>query len=210
MNEKSTDATRWILRTSVASPFGRKVRMALAAIDKLSDTTIELADTNDPADTLRQQNPLGKIPILLTGHAPPLFDSRVIVDYIDDADGRHILLSEGIDRYTVLRQQALADGLMDAALLQIYEVRARPEEKRHDAWLAYQHAKVERALTAFSEAPPSLTAALPHIGAIALAAALGYLDFRFEGDWRPTYPDLVRWLEAFASSFDAFAATRPG
>jgi glutathione S-transferase len=196
----------WILRTSMASPFGRKIRMALAAIDRLKDTEIVIADTSNPADTLHQQNPLGKVPVLLIDDSLTLFDSRAIVDFLDDADGHHTLIpAAGPDKYVVLAQQALADGIIDAALLQLYEVRARPEAKRHDEWVAYQQRKIDRALSAFSKRPPNQGA----IGEIALAAALGYLDLRFEGRWRASHPPLVTWLDEFARRFPAFEATRP-
>jgi glutathione S-transferase len=199
----------WTLRTSMASPFGRKIRMALAAIGRLDDVRIELANTNDPADSLHRQNPLGKIPILIVDEALTLFDSRVIVDFLDQADGRHILLPPCRDRYDVMAQQALADGIMDAALLQLYEVRARPEAKRHDEWMAYQQRKVERALQAFSARLPHAGALQPSIAELALAAALGYLDFRFDGRWRRDHAALEAWLDAFSRRFPAFGATHP-
>lgn len=199
----------WRLRTSSASPFGRKVRMALAAIDRLHDTEIVAADTSDPLDSLRQENPLGKIPVLLHADVAPLFDSRVIVEYLNEIDGRHILIPSGGARYEVLREQALADGLLDAAVLQVYEKRFRPEEKRYEHWVAYQRAKTDRALDAFAAQPPAPFDDRPHIGAITLAAALGYLDFRFDGLWRQDYPRLVEWLDAFAAHFPAYEATCP-
>lgn len=208
-NTRSETQPQWRLRTSGPSPFGRKIRMALAAIERDGDAVIELADTNDPGDSLRQQNPLGKIPVLLPNDGPPLFDSKVIVDYLDTVDGRHILVPAGSTRHRVLRQQALADGILDAAILQVYESRFRPEEKRHADWLAYQQGKVDRALLSFGEDLPDRGDPSPHIGEIALAAALGYLDFRFQGHWRRSHPQLVDWLFDFAHRFPAYEKTRP-
>ncbi|WP_250535728.1 glutathione S-transferase C-terminal domain-containing protein [Caballeronia sp. AZ10_KS36] len=151
---------------------------------------------------------LGRIKTI--GDALTLFDSRSIVDFLDVADGRHTLIpAAGQDRYVVLTQQALADGIMDAALLQLYEVRAPREAKRHDDCIAYQQRKIDRALKAFSERPPGQGATQPMIGEIALASALGYLSLRFEGRWRADHSKLVTWLEDFARRFSAYEATMP-
>jgi glutathione S-transferase len=96
---------------------------------------------------------------------------------------------------------------MDAAILQIYEARWRPEERRDQKWLDHQRGKVERALEV-AEATLSTPAPTIHVGHVALACALGYLDLRFEGKWRPDYPRLVAWLDRFAAQVPAFAATR--
>ncbi|SEB23695.1 glutathione S-transferase family protein [Variovorax sp. YR216] len=199
-----------VLRTSPASPFGRKVRMAIDAVGLTHDVRIVAADTTDPADDLRQQNPLGKIPTLLLENGEALFDSRVIVEYLDALDGRGILVPHGTERrIAVLRQQALADGLLDAALLQVYERRFRPETHQLASWVAHQQGKVERALDALSARLPDAFAPGPNIGEIATAAALGYLDFRFEGQWRATHPLLVQWLGDFARRVPMFDRTAP-
>jgi glutathione S-transferase len=104
--------------------------------------------------------------------------------------------------------QALADGMMEASILRIYEARYRAPEAHNARWLEHQTGKVERGLATFEAAPPSLSDK-PDIGRIALACALGYLDFRFEGKWRETYPRLVAWLEDFAGQVPSFEATRP-
>jgi glutathione S-transferase len=198
-----------ILRTSTASPFGRKVRMAVGILGLTSQVGIVHADTSDPNDTLRQQNPLGKIPTLMLENGEALFDSRVIVEHLDALDGRDILIPKGADRIGVLRDQALADGLMDAAILQMYEIRFRPPTHHVEAWLAHQRGKVDRALDFAANRLPSRRAAGPHIGEIALAAALGYLDYRFDGRWRATHPALKAWLADFAGRVPVFAETAP-
>jgi glutathione S-transferase len=104
-----------------------------------------------------------------------------------------------------LTAAALADGILDAALLQIYEQRFRTPDARSEKWLAYQAEKVARGLTAFAAAPPSGRRDVAHVG---LACALGYLDLRFNGTWRDEHPSLVAWLDAFAADVPAFAATR--
>ena len=195
------------LRSSPASPFGRKVKIAALELGLMDKITIVAADTNDATDPLRQQNPLGKIPTLVLADGTTLFDSRVIVEYLDHLAGGGKIIPAGESRFAQLRLQALADGLCDAALLQVYEVRFRAEEIRSAAWVANQAGKVTRALIALEAAPPA-TSARPLIGDIALASALGYLDLRFEGKWRAEYPKLVAWLDAFAAKVPAFETTR--
>lgn len=196
-----------VLRSSPASPFGRKVKMAAAELGLSDRIEIVVADTNDPAEPLRQQNPLGKIPTLVLEDGMTLFDSRVIVDYLDHLAGGNRLIPAGEARFAQLRLQALADGLCDAALLQVYETRFRPEEGRSAAWVANQAGKVSRALAALEAAPP-VYPDRPRIGEIALACALGYLDLRFAGTWRADHPRLVAWLDAFAAKVPSFEATR--
>ena len=195
------------LRSSPASPFGRKVKIAALELGLMDTIEIVAADTNDPADPLRQQNPLGKIPTLVLEDGTTLFDSRVIVDYLDHLAGGGKIIPAGEARFPQLRLQALADGICDAALLQVYETRFRPEEGRNAAWVANQAGKVSRALIALEVAPPAYPDR-PRIGEIALACALGYLDLRFAGTWRAEYPTLVAWLDAFAAKVPAFEATR--
>jgi glutathione S-transferase len=195
------------LRSSPASPFGRKVKMVALELGLMDTIEIVAADTNDPADPLRQQNPLGKIPTLVLEDGTTLFDSRVIVVYLDHLAGGGKIIPAGEARFPQLRLQALADGICDAALLQVYETRFRPEEGRNAAWVSNQAGKVSRALIALEVAPPAYPDR-PRIGEIALACALGYLDLRFAGSWRPEYPTLVAWLDAFAAKVPAFEATR--
>lgn len=195
------------LRSSPASPFGRKVKIAASVLGLMDQIAVVVADTNDPAEPLRQQNPLGKIPTLVLPNGETLFDSRVIVEYLDHLAGGGRLIPAGEARFAQLRLQALADGLCDAALLQVYETRFRPEEGRNAAWVANQASKVSRALTALELAPPAYEGA-PRIGEIALACALGYLDLRFPGSWRTEHAALVAWLDAFAARVPSFEETR--
>ena len=196
-----------ILRSSPPSPFGRKVKIA-AALAGLSDRiAVENADTLDPNETLRSQNPLGKIPTLVLENGESLYDSRVIVEFLDWLAGGGRLIPAGWGRFEALRLQALADGVMDAAILRVYETRWRAEERREPKWLGHQSEKVDRALI-FAEAAHAALPAWHHIGHIALACALGYLDLRFEGRWRESHPKLVDWLADFEARVPAFAATR--
>src|SRR3954451_7657336 len=110
-----------ILRSAPPSPFDRKVRIA-AALAGLSDRiTLENADTMNPNEALRTQNPLGKIPTLVLENGETLYDSRVIVEFFDALAGSGRLIPLGWGRFEALRMQALADGVLDAAILRVYE-----------------------------------------------------------------------------------------
>lgn len=198
-----------ILRTSPASPFGRKVRIAAEVAGVSDRIRVEAADTNDPADALRQQNPLGKIPTLLLDDGQALYDSRVIVEYLNETAATPVLVPPGPDRFAVLRHQALADGLLDACILQVYEGRYRPPELRGVQWLAHQRGKMERALAHLAAHHAVPGTGTPHIGEIGQACALGYLDLRFEGAWRQAHPALVAWLQDFAARVPAYDRTAP-
>jgi len=197
-----------ILRNAPPSPFGRKVRIAADILGQTDDITIEKTDTNDPADAVRRQNPIGKIPVLILEDGTTLFDSRVILEYLDHrAGGDRIIPREADARFAALRLQALCDGIMDASILRIYEVRFRPAERREPKWLEHQTDKVTRALAALEGEPPPIDAT-PNVGQIALACALGYLDLRFESGWRAGHSRLVAWLDAFAAHVPSFAQTK--
>ena len=197
------------LRFSPASPFVRKVRIGAALAGIAREIEIVAAETTDPAEVLRRQNPLGKIPALVLEDGTVLYDSPVILEYLDHrAGGDRIVPRDPAARIEALRLQALGDGIMDAGILQIYEQRWRAEDRREPRWVEHQAGKVERALAALEQAPPPLTPMI-HVGTIAVACALGYLDFRFAGRWRATHPRLVRWLADFAAEVPAFSETRP-
>jgi glutathione S-transferase len=199
-----------ILRSSPSSPFGRKVRIAIAVLGFDKDVKLEAADTTDANDSVRRQNPLGKIPVLLAEDGIAYYDSRVILDYLDTrAGGGKIVPRDATARLAALRLQALCDGLLDASILTVYESRWRKPETHDAKWLEHQAGKVTRALAALEAAPPPLDAT-PNVGQITLACALGYRDFRFAGSWRGAHPKLVAWLDDFAARVPAFAATKPG
>lgn len=202
-----------ILRSSPASPFVRKVRIAISLLGFDDATRVETADTADPADALRRQNPLGKIPALIAEDGTAYYDSRVILEFLDErAGGGRIVPREASARLAALQLQALCDGILDASILAVYEARWRAAEHREQKWLDHQAGKVTRALAALESSPPALNAAsasLPNVGQIALACALGYRDFRFGADWRNDHPRLVGWLDDFTARVPAFAATKP-
>jgi glutathione S-transferase len=198
-----------ILRSSGPSPFVRKVNIAAGVLGLTDNIQAQSTDLNDPADTIRKQNPLGKVPALILEDGTTYYDSRVILEYLDHlAGGGRIIPREPKARYSALTLQALCEGILDASLLLVYEGRYRPADKRVDSWVERQAGKVSRALAVLEAAPPGITAP-PDVGQIALACALGYRDLRFEGTWRKEYPRLVTWLNTFAAQVPAFNATKP-
>ncbi|HUC51727.1 MAG TPA: glutathione S-transferase family protein [Xanthobacteraceae bacterium] len=199
-----------ILRSSPPSPFGRKVRIAISLLGFDKDVKVEPADPTDAGDSVRQQNPLGKIPVLIAEDGAAYYDSRVILDYLDDrAGGGRIVPRDSKGRLAALRLQALCDGILDASILLVYEARWRPAEHHVQKWVDHQTGKVARGLAALEAVPPALGAdVLPNVGQIALACALGYGDLRFAGKWRADHPHLVAWLDQFAARVPAYAATK--
>src|SRR5262249_6151383 len=197
------------IRTGFGSPYGRKARLAVSILGLDGKVKIEPASTQDPADPIREQNPLGKVPVLLLDDGSTLFDSPVILEYLDTlAGGGKILPTATKARFDALRLEALCDGILDASILIVYEGRYRAPEMAVQKWLDHQAGKAERGLAAIEKAPPGLDA-LPNVGQITLACALGYRDFRFKGTWRKDHPRLVAWLDTFAAKVPSFAATVP-
>jgi glutathione S-transferase len=167
--------------------------------------------TSDPASGLANDNPLGKIPALITDDGETLFDSPVVCEYLDSLhDGQKVFPPTGPARWTALRRQALADGLLDAALLRRYES-MRPASEQSPGWDAKQKTIIGRALDVLEAEADRLgdPAAPVDIGLIAIGCALGYLDFRFaKEEWRYGRPKLAGWFEGFAKR-PAMAATTP-
>lgn len=188
------------LLTNPASPFGRKVKVA--ALETGLFERLELHDLQTsavaPDPALLAANPLGKIPCLVLDDGAALYDSRVIAEYLDTLhDGPSLFPAEG--RWRVLRLQALGDGIADAAVLARYETLLRPEPLRWAAWVEGQLAKSRLALDGL-EGEVNLLGERPHIGGIAVACALGYLDLRHPAlGWRDGRPGLAGWFERFAA-----------
>jgi glutathione S-transferase len=201
------DSTKFTLRSTVTSPFGRKVRMAIDVLGLGRFIEIVPADTLDNNDTLRQQNPLGKMPCLLQTDGTAIYDSGVIIEFLQEYAGTDSLVPlSGPNRYRILTQARLADGITEAAILLVYEVRFREPGTYSERWLTHQRGKIARALTAFDrDLPDPSTTDLVSIG---LACALGYLDWRKPVAWRGEHPRLVQWLNDFSAHEPAFARTR--
>lgn len=204
----SLTTEHFTLRTTLTSPFGRKVRMAVDVLGMNDRVTIVPADTTDAHDPLRQQNPIGKIPCLVRQDGSGIYDSSVILEFLQEVAGTHTLLpTSGMERIERLVLTRLADGIIDAGAVIIYEERYHPEGQRSDYWLTYQREKIERALARFELAPPSHRVA--DAASIGLACALGFLDKRKPVAWREHHPQLVGWLDAFAQCEPAFDRTMP-
>ena len=191
---------------SPTSPYVRKVMAC--AIAREIDRQIETVPTNpheQPA-ALLAANPLSKVPCLLTDDGVALFDSPVICEYLDSLDGAVPLFPRpGRGRWKALKQQALADGIMDAALLRRAES-ARAADAGRQAVLDRQSAAMRRALDELEHDPPHKVL---DIGTVSVACALGYLDLRFPGDdWRATRPQLAAWFQAIGRE-PALARTAP-
>jgi glutathione S-transferase len=200
-------AENFVLRSTPTSPFGRKVRMAIEVLGLGGRVTVTPADPLDENDTLRQQNPLGKMPCLVLADGSTIYDSGIIIEFLQDVAGTDRLLPlRGRERYRALTQSRLADGIMDASILVVYETRFRPDLPHSPRWLMHQRGKIRRGLAAFEQAPPSPDKT--DIVSIGLSCALGYLDWRKQVDWRPTYPTLVEWLNRFSTHEPAFEHTR--
>lgn len=197
------------LYSNPISPFARKVRVSaleLGLADQMELIEVTLSPVS-PHSGLREHNPLGKIPALITASGEALYDSPVICEYLDAlAGGGRVFPSAGPARWTALRRQGLADGITDAAVLVRYETVVRPEALRWPQWLDGQWLKIRTGLDALER--ESLGERLD-IGSISVACALDYLELRFpEERWRERRPHLSAWLDAL-SERPSLAATRP-
>lgn len=195
---------------SPTSPYVRKVMVLLHETGQLADVELVTAGGTPlaPADGLLAKNPLTKVPALERPDGPTLFDSRVICAYLDDRI-KGGLYPAGPARWDTMTLEALADGILDAALLITYEARLRPEEKRMAEWVDAQWAKIERACAALTARWMSHLAGPLDMGQIAIGCALGYVDLRHDArGWRRGNDALAAWFAAFDSR-DSMALTRP-
>ena len=194
------------LMTSLPSPYGRKVRIVIDCLGLNDQMQLKPVNTRDPDDPIRQINPLGKIPALIPDGGTAIFDSRVIVDYLETTYGSgQIIPREPAARTRALTLAALAEGINDALLAITYEARYRDEAQIGPRWLELQRGKLERSLPAVIEQLDEYKA--PGIAATTLACALSYADWRKQIDWRADYPVLVDWLDDYADKVPGFAAT---
>ena len=198
------------LRSSPSSPFGRKVKMATYILGFDDQVTPVLTDTLDPNDSICKVNPLGKIPTL-EDNGKTYYDSRVIMEYLDaKAGGGKIIPASGAARYEALTRAALMDGILDAAILVIYERRMRPDDKYVESVVERQRGKIIRGLEAIAAENPSYSnGAMPDIGEIGLACVLDYLDFRKQVNWRDHAPNLASWLANFAAAVPGYEDSMP-
>lgn len=181
------------------SPYARKV--LVVAIETGLDEQIERVNA-DPwtADSeVGQYNPLGKVPALLTAEQDILFDSPVICEYLDSLHGgAKFFPAQGKARWQALRTQALADGILDATVLTRLES-MRAEDKRNEAWTERQRVAIRRGLDILEREAQMLNGSVT-ISHVAVACALGYLDFRLsEEHWRVPHPRLASWFAVWST-----------
>jgi glutathione S-transferase len=198
---------------SHGSPYVRKVRVVMA--EKKLDYAFVTEDVWAADTKISESNPLGKVPCLVMEGAEALFDSRVIVEYLDTLSPVGKLIpSMGRERAEIKTWEALADGLMDAAILARLEANwtGRTKAQRSQAWIDRQMGKITAAVKAMSTGlgeKPFCTGIHLTLADIAVGCALGYLDFRFPAiDWRTDNPNLVRLYDKLAQR-PSFSETQP-
>lgn len=183
---------------SLASPYVRKVRIVMA--EKRLDYEFVLEDVWSPDTTISLSNPLGKVPCLVMEDGGAMFDSRVIVEYLDTMSPVGKLIpSAGRERASIKCWEALADGVLDAGILIRLERTQRPAERQSDAWVARQLDKVSQGLKAMAHGlgdHPFCAGKQFTLADIAVGSALGWIAFRFpEIAWRDDHPNLARLFE---------------
>jgi glutathione S-transferase len=194
---------------STTSPFVRKVMVTLHETGQTGDVTLvpAMGTPVDSGSMPLAQNPLGKIPALERDDGPAIYDSRVICRFLDDRAAANLYPAPRL--WEVLTLEATADGIMDAAVLMVYESRVRPEENRFAPWVDGQWAKIGRALDALDQRWLSHLNGPLDMGQIAVGVALGYLDFRHaDRGWRSGRPGLAAWAAVFAER-PSMVATHP-
>lgn len=185
---------------SHTSPFVRKVRVVLA--EKKIEYDFELDNPAAAESKVPSINPLGKIPVLVLDDETPLFDSRVIVEYIDNVTPNNKLLpGPNRERAEVKRWEALADGVLDAAVSTVQETR-RPKKEQSQVWIDRQQAKIIRSLEFMSEQLGDNVHCMGthfSLADVAVGTALGYLSFRFaEINWQENHPNLAKLYDKLA------------
>ncbi|HEU4351715.1 MAG TPA: glutathione S-transferase N-terminal domain-containing protein [Burkholderiales bacterium] len=199
------------LLASLASPYTRKVRIVLA--EKKIDYDMELVDVAPVDNPVNRHNPLGKIPTLVLDDGTALYDSRVIVEFLDGKSPISRLIPDELrDRVAVRRLEALADGVLDAGLLVRYES-LRAENERSQAWTDKQLARMKRGMAQLASEVaerPWCHGERYSLADIALGCCLGWLDFRKPGgvDWLAEYPGLAKHYVKLKAR-PAFADTIP-
>lgn len=195
---------------SPTSPYVRKVMVLLHETGQLDDVELlTVASTPvSPAGALLGKAPLTKVPALERPDGPTLFDSRVICAFLD-ARAKAGLYSDGARHWDILTLEALADGILDAALLMTYEDRLRPEDKQWNEWVDAQWNKIDRACAALNQRWMAHLSGPLDMGQIALGCALGYLDLRHDArGWRKGNDALAAWFAEFGDR-PSMAETRP-
>ncbi|MFQ6023174.1 MAG: glutathione S-transferase N-terminal domain-containing protein [Acidiferrobacterales bacterium] len=193
---------------SLTSPYVRKVRIVLQEKDIPCEFVV--SDPWDAQSNIPSRNPLGKVPVLELDNGSTLFDSPVIVEYLDQLKGELLIPATGDSRWQVLRWQALADGILDAVVTRLLETR-RPVEQQSDETIARQESKVACAMEFAENAHTDETYLLsPRLtmADVAVGVALAYTDFRYPHDWRAHHQRLTHWFEGIDKR-TSFAETQP-
>lgn len=198
-----------LLRHSHTSPYVRKVTALLHETGLADRVPSETIDGWSEPDALTADNPLSMVPTLVLDDGRTLFDSPVICEYLDGLHGGPRMIPEtGDDRWRVLREQALADGILDCAILIFMETHKRPEALRWDWWLELKRRAITRSLDHLEQGVNDLTGRVD-LGTLSIAIALAYLDLRGAvGDWREARPALAAWHQRFAQR-PSMIATEP-
>lgn len=199
------------LIASPTSAYARKVRIVMA--EKRIECELEMMDVWAPDTRIQELNPLGKVPCLIMEDGGAVFDSHTIVEYLDTLTPvSHLIPGNGRERVEVRTWEALADGMLDAAVLVRLEMTLRPAQLQSAVWIERQMSKVRAALRASSQglAEKSWCNGQGYtLADIALGCALGWLDFRFPTiNWRAPYPNLARHYEKLAAR-PSFVETAP-
>jgi glutathione S-transferase len=195
---------------SPTTPYGRKVMVLLHETGQAGDVEVVTSGGTplDPGNQPLGVNPLGKIPALDPGDGTAIYDSRVICRYLDHRAGG-TLYPPTPRLWQTLTLEATADGILEAALLMVYESRLRPEDIRFEPWVEGQWSKIARALDALEGRWMDHLNGPLDMGQIAVACALGYLDFRHGArNWREGRAELSTWYNAF-SRRPSMKATEP-
>lgn len=197
------------LISSGTSPFVRKVHVLLHETGQMDDLEIVTARTSpfDTAPEVASANPLGKIPALIRDEGPTIYDSRVICRFLDDRAQSNLYPQGRL--WETLTLEATADGIMEAAVLMLYEHRLRPAEAVLESWVDAQWDKIDSAVTALNARWVSHLRGPLDMGQIAVGCALAYLDFRHDArGWRKGNDALDDWFALF-SQRDSMKATQP-
>jgi glutathione S-transferase len=192
---------------SDTSPYVRKVRIVLVEKNIGCDWVLER-----PADSggrFRELNPLGKIPVLEADDGSVIYDSPVIVEYVDSLSTPRLIPEMGETRWLIQTLHALGDGMMDATVARMLELR-KPEDKQTPAVVSKQEGKITDALNSLDSAAtkPFLVGDSLSMADIAIATALSYIDLRYAFDWRSQFPALAEWSESIFAR-DSFSSTLP-
>jgi glutathione S-transferase len=193
---------------SLTSPYVRKCRILIK--EKNLECEFVAAGPSDPGSPVPQLNPLGKVPVLELDTGETLFDSPVIVEYLDSLKSPVLLAPAGEVRWQMLRWQALADGILDAVVARMLEMR-RPVGQQSLDIIERQEKKIRDALSYADRTRQGQTYLMSDhftLADLTLAVAFAYIDFRYAHDWRSRHPHLALWLAGIGAR-PSFTETVP-